>query len=70
MHAWCCGGRGGAATDPVDRGLSLRGVTVAMRPGCRGDASCSQCARIRFSGHIDLFGWWFVVMCENVGICL
>ena len=50
MRAWCCGGRGDAARGPVDRGVSLCRVVVAMRPGRRGGAPCRRCARIRFPG--------------------
>ena len=50
MRALCCGGRGGAAWGPVDRGVLLCRVVVALWSGLRGSVSCRQCARVWFPG--------------------
>ena len=47
-----------------------------MQDGCRnvarasGRCALSSACTDSVSGRVDLFGWLFVVMCENVGICL
>ena len=48
MRAMCCGGRGGAARGPVDRGVFLRRVVVALWSGRRGSVPCRRCARVWF----------------------
>ena len=45
MRALCCGGRDGAARGPVDRGVFLRRVVVALWSGRRGSVPCRRCAR-------------------------
>ena len=50
IRAWCCGGRDGAARGPVDRGVFLRRVVVALWSGRRGSVPCRQRARDWFPG--------------------
>ena len=50
MRALCCGGRGGAARVPVDRGMLLLRVVVALWSGRRGSVPCRRCVRVWFSG--------------------
>ena len=50
MRALCCGGRGGAARSPVDRGVFLRRVVVAWWSGRRGSVPFRRCARVWFRG--------------------
>ena len=69
MHAWGWGGRGDATRGPVGSGVSMQG---GCRNGARAPGGCalsSVCAD-SVSGHIGLFGWLFMVICEDVGVCL
>ena len=50
MRVVCCGGRGGAALGPVNRGVFLRRVVVALWSGRRGSVPCRRCARVWFPG--------------------
>ena len=52
MRALCCGGRGGAARGPVERGVVLRRVVVALWPGRRDSVPCRRCARVWFPGML------------------
>ena len=45
MRALCCGGRGGAARCPADRGVFLLRMVVARWFGRRGSVFCRRCAR-------------------------
>ena len=45
-----CGGIGGAAKGPVDRGMSLGRVVVAMWPGRWDGAPCRRRVRIWLPG--------------------
>ena len=50
MQALCCGGRDGAAWDPVDRGVLVRTVVVALWSGRRACVPCRRCARVWVPG--------------------
>ena len=50
LRALCCGGRGGAARGPADRGVFLRRVVVARWSGRRGSVPCHRHARVWFPG--------------------
>ena len=50
MRALCCGGRGGAARGPADRGVFLRRVVVARWSGRHGSVPCRRRARVWFPG--------------------
>ena len=63
MRARCCGGRGDAAKGPVDRGMSLCRVVVAMWPGRRDGVPCPRRLRMFISRRIDLLSWLLVMMC-------
>ena len=63
IHAERCGGRGEAASDPVDRGVSLCRVVVTLRPGV-GAVRTDPVSR-----HIDLLSWLFVAMHVGAGVC-
>ena len=46
MRVMCCRGRVGSARDPVDRGVFLRRVVVALWSERRGSVPCCRCARV------------------------
>ena len=50
MRAVCCGGRGGAARGPVDRGVFMRRVVFARWSGRWGRVPCRSYARVWFPG--------------------
>ena len=54
MRAWGCGGRGGAARGPVDRGVLLRRVVVVVR-------ASGQCALSSVCTGL-VSGVWLVVL--------